>query len=939
MPRSWADFCEQRLLCLAALTVLQLALFALLRSTSGSGDPVDALLWRSMQHARRGDYGSAYKAATRAVRLAEVEQGSAPDRWLMALLAQESAAAQLEIDEPWSSARLLAAARGHLSPDNVLYHAAHEAVFVRYVWNAMLRRAEAERAARPEEIEARFRRDLTNFETLLEKAGVDGDGASLGRLALAQWQWRNQRFAELAATLDSFEPVASDGRLPGAFAARYWNLRGLLDMELARFASALDDFDRALELLPVLPPSELARRVRNNLALCQLRLGDYRPARAMLEEIVAAYERQSATQRDVQGYVDALINLAKAIEGTDRDYQLASARLRAASNLARLRNDLYAQVHALSNLGVNAYLRGDFLAAKHYLDEGKQLAAAAFGEPHVRVAEFDVDLGWTAWALGRDDEAETHFRQALSGFNATVGDEHPRVAEVLAYLASWLTAHDRAVGAKAAIRDAIARRERLLDQMVRSTLSERDRLALLQEWRVHRESSAWPGVLDTFLQVAPRLGIAAEEQYQHVLSWKGVLARRPVATSADGATQQRPIEPVDVAAVLPIGTALLDIFAVRGEFAPFAQGLSTGDRYLAFLITPGASTKRLDVDWPIATVDGAVVKLRTDIGGRRASFGRSQNDAARLIQHPLLPELSGISQLIVAGDGAFYRLPWCVLPGERPGGFWIEEMAFANVLSSASLVQRRRMPAARRRGALIIGQVEYGDLKADFPPLAGSGKEAEAVADAFRRGFPMESLVALTHGKATEKRIKAELSSCRFAHLATHGFFPEAEPQGRWEIRDYYDRLESGLVLAPAAAGERQQGFDQYFTAEELGGLDLSALELLTLSACGTALGHESAGQGIFGLLGSIDQTGARAALTTLWPLDDRKATDLMRSFYRRLWSDRLPPIEALREAQLDMLQGRAGTSGGQSLGDPSLWAALVLVGDPWLAPPRVADN
>ncbi len=86
-------------------------------------------------------------------------------------------------------------------------------------------------------------------------------------------------------------------------------------------------------------------------------------------------------------------------------------------------------------------------------------------------------------------------------------------------------------------------------------------------------------------------------------------------------------------------------------------------------------------------------------------------------------------------------------------------------------------------------------------------------------------------------------------------------------------------------------------------------VELLTLSACNTAVGTgEGAEVENFAVLAQLK--GARAVVATLWPVDDRSTMSLMQTFYRtRNMNPTLPKIEALRKAQLDLLQRTAGAT------------------------------
>jgi CHAT domain-containing protein len=168
------------------------------------------------------------------------------------------------------------------------------------------------------------------------------------------------------------------------------------------------------------------------------------------------------------------------------------------------------------------------------------------------------------------------------------------------------------------------------------------------------------------------------------------------------------------------------------------------------------------------------------------------------------------------------------------------------------------------------------------------------------------------------------------------------------------DRLEQALSHKPVFDGRLSVGDIQRIW-------ELKA-ELVTLSACETALGRESGGEGFVGFTQALVIAGARSVCLSLLKVDDTATALLMQRFYGNMLGRRdglkspMPKAEALREAK-GWLRGLgraeaapliAKVSGGVDRGtgaegrkpvevkgddnpyaDPRYWAAFVLVGVP----------
>ena len=192
-------------------------------------------------------------------------------------------------------------------------------------------------------------------------------------------------------------------------------------------------------------------------------------------------------------------------------------------------------------------------------------------------------------------------------------------------------------------------------------------------------------------------------------------------------------------------------------------------------------------------------------------------------------------------------------------------------------------------------------------PTGANLPAAKAEVQAIARLFPGSS--ALTGAEASKSAILLPASrEKRILHLAAHGVLNSARPD------------QSFIQLSPSKTDDGKTD-DGKLRVGEIYGLDLSRVDLVTLSACQTALGEgEPDGSEISSLAQSFSSAGTPSVIASLWNVEDKSTARLMESFYGGL-ADGKPKGIALQNAQITLLRD-------VKTRHPLYWAPFELLGD-----------
>jgi len=160
---------------------------------------------------------------------------------------------------------------------------------------------------------------------------------------------------------------------------------------------------------------------------------------------------------------------------------------------------------------------------------------------------------------------------------------------------------------------------------------------------------------------------------------------------------------------------------------------------------------------------------------------------------------------------------------------------------------------------------------------------------------------------ADENFIKSnKISEFRIIHFATHA------------ISNSNESNLCGIVLAQDTVG----GEDGFLHANEIYNLNLKS-DLVTLSACETAVGKVINGEGVMDLSRAFFYAGTKNVIASLWKVEDKSTSELMINFYKN-YNDKNQTISSsLQNAKLSMLN-----SENEKYRHPKYWATFLLIGN-----------
>lgn len=331
---------------------------------------------------------------------------------------------------------------------------------------------------------------------------------------------------------------------------------------------------------------------------------------------------------------------------------------------------------------------------------------------------------------------------------------------------------------------------------------------------------------------------------------------------------------------------------------------------------------------------------------------------SNLFLNPLKNELQGITTIYLSPTGLGHQIDFAALPISENQN--LGEKYNLHILSSPAELLNYKVSSLDKKSnieLLLYGGIDYNksnpkteidneiveptnDIAAlrsqsgisGFDYLNGTNNEINQIQlKGNLNGF---ITTIYKESEATEESIKQldGKTTPYVLHLATHGFFfpdPKQEipndifaEQGKSKIYKVSDdpMMRSGLLLAGAnnywgkSAGNTTTE-DGILTASEISNLDLSACQLVVLSACETGLGEVKGSEGVFGLQRAFKMAGVKNIIMSLWKVPDTQTAELFDIFYSECFAGK-----SIHEAfQITQAKMKAKYT-------PYYWAGFVLL-------------
>jgi CHAT domain-containing protein/tetratricopeptide (TPR) repeat protein len=267
-------------------------------------------------------------------------------------------------------------------------------------------------------------------------------------------------------------------------------------------------------------------------------------------------------------------------------------------------------------------------------------------------------------------------------------------------------------------------------------------------------------------------------------------------------------------------------------------------------------------------------------------YAKLSNKIYRTIFAPLnIPK----GRLVISPDEYFIPYDALLTDAKNPTSFLLNDYAISYTYSMQILLKQQKFMSKTAPAFFGLAPVRFNN-GLDQVSLSGSGESLTSITSNFSDNK------ILLNEQASKGNFLANAGNYKMVHLYTHAAADSVQPP----IIYFCDSV---LLLS------------------ELQFLQQSVTELVTLSACKTAVGINAKGEGVFSFARGFAAAGVPSTVSTLWKVDD-KATYRFNELFYQFIAKGLAKDMAMQKAKLQLIKENPEYI------LPYFWAANILIGN-----------
>ena len=347
------------------------------------------------------------------------------------------------------------------------------------------------------------------------------------------------------------------------------------------------------------------------------------------------------------------------------------------------------------------------------------------------------------------------------------------------------------------------------------------------------------------------------------------------------------------------------------------------DRLELVLSVPGSPPLRRPVPVKREELNRTIAEFRSVLGNRQSNTQELAEKLYGWLIKPIEADLTQANRktILYSPDGQLRYIPLAAL---HDGKQWLIERYRVNNITALAVSDLVTPP---RKDQQILAaafgnnsvNVTVDNQSFSFAGLPFATKEVQSLAQT-RPGT-----VSLFDRDFSLSTLRTRMNSFNILHLATHGKFLIGNPK------------KSFLVMGN---GDR-------FSLSDIQDSTLDNVDLVVLSACETGVGltgKDEDGIEVLGIGYQFQRGGAKAAISSLWSINDGGTQKFMEVFYGLLQQG-MPKAEALQQAQVALIKNDLTANGKlrgsfqfepiggkasieTNLKHPFYWAPFILIGN-----------